>query len=95
MTQPTDVTDAQSLAIALRPLVGQWKPRSNKELDALTQARTLIDLAIDAAPRAQAPGRISAGDATLRTLTVQIEGEIPEMLRTMGEPVVITHAVAP
>lgn len=91
MPQSTDVTDAQSLAIALRPLVGQWKPRSNKELDALNQARTLIDLAIDAAPRAQAPGRISAGDATLRTLTVQIEGEIPAPLLAQGEPVVVTH----
>lgn len=94
MPQSTDVTDAQSLATALRPLVAQWKPRSNKEADALNQVRTLVDLAVCAAPRAQAPGRITAGDATLRTLTVQIEGEIPQPLRTMGEPVVITHAAA-
>lgn len=94
MSPSTDTHNAQALAIALRPLLAIWKPRTQRDLQARTQAMALIDEAISVPDLIQVQGRITAGDATLRTLTIHIEDEIPAPLRTMGEPVMLVHGGA-
>ncbi|APQ14612.1 hypothetical protein BJP27_24505 (plasmid) [Pseudomonas oryzihabitans] len=83
------------MATDLHPLLRTWKPKSDRELQAKAKAMDIITQALETPLPVQARGRITAGDATLRTLTLQVEGEIPVPMRTLGQPAILTLEATP